>query len=226
MSERESGPRERILDTAIRMLGEGGPETLQARRLASEVGMSTMAVYTHFGGMPQLVQEIAREGFIRFDERLAEAPRGDDPVADLLGLGLAYRDHALENPQLYRLMFGLTAPAQSGKAGKDLTVSAISSDLPEGQAAFGHLLDAVRRIIESGRARQEDPVRAAAQIWSAIHGYVLLEIAGYFGEEDGGVEGVLLPLGVKLAVGAGDDPEAAARSAALIAGRRARRGPG
>jgi AcrR family transcriptional regulator len=217
----KASPRDRLLDTAIRMLAEGGAESLQARRLAAEVGMSTMAVYTHFGGMPQLIREIAREGFIRFGRRLQEAPRGDDPVADLLGLGLAYRDHALENPQLYRLMFGVTAPAGTRQTGTDLTAGAGTGDLPESEAAFAHLVEAVTRIIESGRAREEEPVRAAAQIWSAIHGYVLLEIAGYFGEDDRGVEQVLLPLGMKLAIGAGDTPEAAARSATVIAARRA-----
>jgi len=215
-----ASPRERLLDTAIRLLAEGGPESLQARRLAAEVGMSTMAVYTHFGGMPQLIKEIAREGFVRFGRRLEEAPRGTDPVADLLSLGLAYRDHALENPQLYRLMFGVTAPAGTRQAGTDLTAGPGTGDLPESEAAFAQLVAAVTRIIESGRAREEEPVRAAAQIWSAVHGYVLLEIAGYFGTDDRGVEQVLLPLGTKLAVGAGDAPEAAARSAAVIAARR------
>ena len=175
-----------------------------------------MAVYTHFGGMPQLIREIAREGFVRFGRRLRESPRGDDPVADLLTLGLAYRDHAVENPQLFRLMFGVTAPAGNRRtAAGDYT-----GDLPESEAAFAHLVGAVTRIIESGRAREEDPVPAAEQIWSAIHGYVLLEIAGYFGADDYGVEKVLLPLGTKLAIGAGDTPEAAARSAAAARNRR------
>jgi AcrR family transcriptional regulator len=211
----KASPRERLLDTAIRMLAEGGPETLQARRLAAEVGLSTMAVYTHFGGMPQLINEIAREGFVRFGRRLENAPRTDDPVADLLELGLAYRDHAWENPQLYRLMFGVTAPDT-----RQAAPAPFAGDLPESEAAFAHLVGAVTRIIASGRARAEEPARAAAQIWSAIHGYVLLEIAGYFGTDGRGVEEVLLPLGVKLAIGAGDTPEAAARSAALIAARR------
>jgi AcrR family transcriptional regulator len=215
----KASPRDRLLEAAIRLLAEGGPESLQARTLAAEAGTSTMAVYTHFGGMPQLIREIAREGFARFGRRLEEAPRSDDPVADLLGLGLAYRDHALDNPPLYRLMFGVTAPAGTRQAGTDLTTATIAGDLPESEAAFTHLVDAVRRIIDSGRARQEDPVRAAAQIWSAVHGYVLLEIAGYFGTDDRGVEQILLPLGTKLAIGAGDTAEAAGRSA--TAARRA-----
>src|SRR5256885_9443144 len=128
-------PRERLLEAAIRVLAADGPDALQARRLAAEVGMSTMAVYTHFGGMGGLITEIVREGFVRFGRRMEAVPRGDDPAADLLALGLAYRDHALENPRLYRLMFGVTAPG-GRKGGKN---PVIGYELPEGQAAFAQL---------------------------------------------------------------------------------------
>lgn len=205
--------RERLLEAAIRLLADSGPEALQARRLAAEVGMSTMAVYTHFGGMGGLVTEIVREGFIRFGRKMQAIPRGDDPVADLLALGLAYREHALENPQLYRLMFGVTAPG-GRQGGKDPTVG---YDLPEGQAAFAQLVEAVTRVIESGPS-EEEPAAAAAQIWSAIHGYVLLEIAGFFGRDGDGVQRLLLPLGTKLAIGLGVPPEHAARCARLVTG--------
>jgi AcrR family transcriptional regulator len=214
----EANPRDRLLAAAIRLLASDGPDALQARRLATEVGMSTMAVYTHFGGMGQLIMEVMREGFIRFGRRMEEVPRSDDPVADLLGLGLAYRDHALDNPQLYRLMFGVTPP-RGRQGGKDLVVATIANDLPEGQAAFAQLVTTVTRVIEAGGTCEEEPASAAAQIWSAIHGYVLLEIAGFFGDGDP-VERYLLPLGTKLAVGIGASPEHAARCARLIVAGR------
>jgi AcrR family transcriptional regulator len=215
----ETNPRDRLLEAAIRLLAAGGPEALQARRLTAEVGTSTMAVYTHFGGMGQLITEIMREGFIRFGRRMEEVPRGDDPVADLLALGLAYRDHALENPQLYRLIFGVTSPG-GRQGGKDLVVSTVANALPEGQAAFAQLVAAVTRVIEACGPCEEEPASAAAQIWSAIHGYVLLEIAGFFGDDGDGVERFLLPLGTKLAIGIGAAPEHAARCARLIADGR------
>jgi AcrR family transcriptional regulator len=215
----DESPRSRLLEAAMHLLSDGGPEALQARRIAAETGASTMAVYTHFGGMRELIRALAREGFVRFGQRLGQAPRSDDPVADLFMLGLAYRDHALENPQLYRLMFGVTPPDALGRRGGELTVSALSSDLPEGGAAFAQLVEAVERTISAGRIRPTDPGMVAAQIWSTIHGYVLLEIAGFF--DDGlGVEQVLLPLGVTLAVGLGDTAEAAERSAARLRGSR------
>ena len=214
----EANPRARLLEAALRLLAAGGPEALQARRLAAEAGTSTMAVYTHFGGMGQLITEVVRDGFIWFGRRLAEVPRGDDPVADLLALGLAYRDYALENPQLYRLMFGATALG-GHRVGKDPSAAAAADALPEARAAFAQLVALVTRVIEAGGPGQEKPGSAAFQIWSAVHGYVLLEIAGFFRGEGEGVERFLLPLLTKLATGIGADPEHTAGCARLIAAR-------
>jgi AcrR family transcriptional regulator len=98
--------RVRLLEVAARLLAEEGPGALSARRVAAEVGASTMAVYTHFGGMRELVRGVAREGFARLAAHLAQVPRSDDPVADIARQGMAYRATALENPHLYAVMFG------------------------------------------------------------------------------------------------------------------------
>lgn len=211
--------RGRLLEAALHLLAEGGPGALQARRLAAESGTSTMAVYTHFGGMRELVRELAQEGFVRLSRRLGQVPRTDDTVADLLALGLAYRDHALDNPSLYRLMFGVTTPDAVRYRGEQLDVVALSSDLTKGQPAFAQLVDAVRRVIAAGRIRPADPGLIAMQFWSATHGYVLLEIAGFF---DGapGIEQALLPLATTLLVGLGDTAEAVERSAARLRAAR------
>jgi AcrR family transcriptional regulator len=209
-----AGTRERLLEAAIRVLAASGPEALQARKVAAEIGASTMAVYTHFGGMPELTEAIMREGFRRLDARLAAVETTEDPMADLFALGLAYRAYALDNPQLYRLMFGLATPSpRQGARRNVLGADGIPTDLAEGQLAFGHLVSALDRVVESGRTRSEDPIRAAAQVWSTVHGFVLLEIAGYFGRDGRGIEQVFLPLGVNLAVGFGDTVTRATESA-------------
>lgn len=216
VSTEQGGTRERLIQAAMRLLEHDGPEALQARKVSAEIGASTMAVYTHFGGMPQLVEAIARTGYVHLSEQLAAVPRTDDPVADFLRLGLAYRTHARGNPQLYRLMFGLTAPGGYRLPEQDLTETGTPSSLPEGQTAFGHLVGALTRAIEAGRIRPGEPALIAAQAWSVIHGYVLLEIAGALGPADHGLEQVLMPLALNLLVGLGDTAEAAARSALTL----------
>jgi AcrR family transcriptional regulator len=207
-SEDKDDVRSRLVDAAIRLLGDNGPEALQARKVAAEIGASTMAVYTHFGGMGELIDAVGREGFRRLSASLDAVPPSDDTVADLFTMALAYRRTALENPNLYAVTFGLSAPG-----GRHVTLHDIThpeGKTSEGLTAFGLLIDATSRAIEAGRFRPVDPLVAAAQLWSAVHGYVTLEISGHFGET--GVELILRPLSVTITLGLGDTIEETTRS--------------
>ena len=55
MASMSSSPRERLVEAGTRLLERDGPEALKARKVAAEIGVSTMAVYTHFGGMNGLL---------------------------------------------------------------------------------------------------------------------------------------------------------------------------
>jgi hypothetical protein len=76
------------------------------------------------------------------------------------------------------------------------------------------LADAMRRAVDSGRIHG-DPLSMMFQFWSAMHGYVLLELAGYLGQDDAGLESVLLPLGASVLKGWGDSPEKVKKSQKL-----------
>lgn len=213
--------RAQLLDVALRRLEESGPEALQARALTAEIGASTQALYTLFGGMPGLFEAIVVEGFVRFSQHVDAVPETDDPVADFFAKGATYRDWALAHPQLYRLMFGLTGGGLRLLAGVEMSLSGTLAMFPEGQAALDVLVRSLDRVKQGGRIRPVDTVVAAGQFLSATHGYVLLEIAGAFGPEDHDLN-VLAPLAVNLMVGLGDDREAAERSlVAAVAAREA-----
>jgi AcrR family transcriptional regulator len=197
--------RARVLDAAMRLLDTDGPDALQVRRIATEVGSSTMAVYTHFGSLVDLRTAVIQEGLVRFAVALDQVGQTEDAIADLFAQGVAYRRFALDNPHLYRMMFGVSTPKSNQQTFRDLTVGDSPSALPEGTTAFGILARVAERAAADGRVLVPDAVALAAQIWSAIHGYVLLEMAGFFGAEGKGVGEVLAPLTIMLIVGAGDE---------------------
>ena len=188
--------RRRLLEAAALLIDEDGPDALTARRLAKQAGTSTMAVYTHFGGMPALVKEIVAEGFTRLDEHQATVPHTDDPLADLLALALAYRDNAMQNPHLYAVMFGATSL-------KGFTLA--EEDMEIGLNSFATLTDYVARAMEAGQLRRDEPARVAAQVWTAMHGYVMLELAGLHLPPDNPVEDVMMPLLTTLLAGLAPD---------------------
>jgi AcrR family transcriptional regulator len=200
MARVSSSPRERLIDAGMRLLNSDGPEALQARKVAAEIGASTMAVYTHFGGMNGLLEAIVAASFERFGAALDAAPVTDDPMADFFMMGFAYREFALASPQRYRLMFGLASPQ---------LFRAPTAEMPVATATFDQLVTAVGRIVATGRIRADDVVDLAGRVWSMIHGVVLLEITGEFGHDGRALTHILGPMTVDMFVGMGDDRERA-----------------
>lgn len=166
MSPRPADPavRTALVETAARLIASEGPDRLTLRRVAEEVGTSTMAVYTHFGGMDELRREVRREGFARLETRLASVDATSDPVADVGVLGWAYYVHATTEPNLYRAMF-MEGPVDD----VDATV---------GLETFDQLVAAIQRCLDIGRFRAADPVELARQLWAVMHGAVTLQLAG------------------------------------------------
>jgi len=214
-TDSDTTPRRRLVEAAVRLLADGGPETVQARRLAAEIGASTMAVYTHFGGMGALVEAVREEGLRRIADAVTAVPVTGDPVADLLRTDLAYQGAARDNPNLYAVTFG-----QAVLGGRRITtrerVHPAQSPSAEGQRAFGVLMSGVERAIAAGRLRAGNPQSIAGQLWSALHGYLGLELTGYFGPPEAALRGVFLPLHRTLMTGLGDTPDDVARSHATV----------
>jgi AcrR family transcriptional regulator len=225
------GVPERLVRATIGLLAEQGPSAIKARTVASAAGLSTMVVYSHFGGIPELTRAVIDQGFKELDAAFAQLPVTDDPIADLAVQGLTCRRVARENPHLYDLMFGLSTrgsyrPLQTAHSGA-------SGQSPAFRSAYAHVAETCARLVESGRVEHQDPDGIAAQLWSFVHGFITLELAETFVGFDDPVRQVLLPLGVNVSVGLGDtrkraeaSHQAAARSYASIAlegdGRAAR----
>ncbi len=209
MTERRADPavRVRLLEGAARLLAEEGPSALTLRRVAAEADTSTMAVYTHFGSMPDLADAVVAEGFARLAALLAEVPRTDDAITDLAGLGRAYLVNTRQNPHLYAVMFGI---ASLGKYRPQT-----ADERERGRYTFDEMVETAGRAVEQGRLRSADPLAIARQLWTAMHGYVMLDVGGYFGED--GVEHVLVPMFVSLLSGLGADPDAALASFKTLA---------
>ncbi|HYF27540.1 MAG TPA: TetR-like C-terminal domain-containing protein [Baekduia sp.] len=221
MAGPQAGPRDRLLQAAAALLEAEGPEALQARRLTREIGTSTMALYTHFGGLPGLVEALVRQGLARFAAHVRQrAPQTGDPMADLLAGGIAYSQFALANPQLYRLMFGLAGGARMRGLTARVDEAGGPWALPEGQDAFSVLLRSVERVIAAGRIREQDALAAATQVLSMTHGYVLLVIGGFVDDPVAGLRDVAFPMTVNLMVGLGDERSQAERSLASAVAAR------
>src|SRR5438034_2966535 len=205
------GVPERLVQATIRLLAEQGPSAIKARTVASASGLSTMAVYHHFGGIAELIRAVADRGFKELDRAFSRVPVTEDPIADLFAMALMTRRTARENPHLYDLMFGLSTRRATYRPLPDSDIR-MSGRSPAFRGAYVHLAEASARLVSSGRVIQQEPEALAAQLWSFVHGYITLELAEHFVEFADPVAQVLQPMGVNLAVGLGDERERAQAS--------------
>lgn len=151
--------RQVLLATALRILEREGHAGLGLRDLARAVGVSPAAPYRHFDSRAALLEALAVTGFQRFTTAMNEAQRqGGD--ASLAAMGRAYVAFALENANLFRLMF---SPEISRQSRPGLRMAA--------DAAF----DTLRRV--SGGEGDAARVKALAA-WARVHGLAVLLLDG------------------------------------------------
>nr|WP_216843728.1 TetR/AcrR family transcriptional regulator [Phytoactinopolyspora alkaliphila] len=188
-------PRARslLIEQAARMLRDRRPVTI--RSLVAGTGMSTMAVYTYFGGMDGLWRAVRQEGFTRLASRLDGVSLSADPVRDLAALGAAYLANAVAHPDLYRVMFD---------AGFEL------DDPSAADESLYSLVRAVDRAKTAGRFHGGvDPLELATQSWVIGHGLASLAVTGPL-PRDALTHAV--PMLIALFTSAGDDPAECRRS--------------
>jgi AcrR family transcriptional regulator len=155
-----------LLKAASDVLAADGAKALTVRRIATDAGVSTMNVYSRFGGKDGIVEHLYIEGFSRLREAMLKVPETADTMADLSAAGVAYRRFALENPTYYSVMFDRAvphfrpSPAAQEQASKTLQL----------------LADGLERAMNAGALPHADPLHTAAAVWATCHGVVSLEL--------------------------------------------------
>lgn len=163
--------RQTLIDATEQLLAERGPEGFSLREVARRSGVSAAAPAHHFGDSEGLLAAVATTAFeALFVEIEAGRVRGgDDPVARLREQGVGYVRFALRYPGRFKLMF------RNG-LGPDLALSQAS------HSAYVALEDSVRALLGKPEGAPLDAAarRAFWSIWSVVHGFAHLALAGQF----------------------------------------------
>lgn len=159
----------RLLEAALAVYSAEGAHSVTVRRVAAQAGTSASAVYTLYGNKDALLVALFRDGFRRLGERLAVIPSSQDPLADMLAIGLAYRDAALAAPRLYELLF--SHPIRSLRLDE--------ADLAAAEDAYEPLRSAVGRAVAAGLLTTDDVEHVTRHLWATAHGMISLELAGW-----------------------------------------------
>ena len=159
--------RDGLLQAAHQVLEKDGPAAMTVRAIAEQAGISTMAVYSRFGGKGNILEALYLRGFELLREELETVPVSQSSVHDITGLAFAYRRFALGNPALYGFMFERPIP------GFDPSLAARQNGL---RTTFAILVARVNSFIADSLGGEGDPAVVSYLIWSGLHGELSLEL--------------------------------------------------
>jgi AcrR family transcriptional regulator len=165
-AQRGDETRRALLSAAHDLLATEGPAALSVRRIAAAAGVSTMNVYSRFGGKDGVLEELYIDGFARLGDAVVDFQPSGDALDDLRRCGVGYRQFALENPTYYSLMFDKPVPEFEPSNGA----------LEAALAALARVVDRVERAMAAGALAPGDPFEVATGLWACQHGLVTLQM--------------------------------------------------
>ena len=175
MSDRDPEPRksyhhgnlrQALVEATLKLIEEKGPLGFTLAEAARAAGVSPAAPYRHFRGREELIEEVARQGFVLFADALgrAAAAGGPSPLRALFETGRAYLEFARAHPGYYQAMF------ESGVEVAGNPELARAAD-----RALSVLIGVAARLAEQlPPERRPPPTMVANHIWALGHGVVEL----------------------------------------------------
>jgi len=150
--------REMIAEKAFDILRNEGYEKLNARYLATSLGVSTMPLFHYYENMDEIKKVAVDLGVEKYTEYIKKGMEHELPFK---GVGRAYIQFAKDEPELFKIFF-MTA---------DDKVIGVPRDDPN----RGEVLDITTDIMNGNK---EDGSRILKSMWLFVHGVATLEATG------------------------------------------------
>ena len=171
--------RRAVIRAALEILSETQSVHFSLRELARRAGVSHNAPYKHFADKRELLAAVSTAGFELLTQRMSnEIAKHSNARAQLFAVLRAYIHHGVENPALYRLMFGgyLSSPNDARPA-IERAAAEKTKALLAGTIAKGGL----GRAIPNTPRNEQKIAGAILACWSLVHGLTMLLADGFVG---------------------------------------------
>ncbi|MDQ0595049.1 AcrR family transcriptional regulator [Chryseobacterium ginsenosidimutans] len=173
ISERKQKDKEAlkllILNGAKKLFIEKGIDQTTIRNIADEIDYSIGTVYVYFKDKNAILHDLHSIGFQELGGYFKELSEEQDPMKRLRKMGFVYMKFAMENTEMYDLMFNLRAPMEYLNSSAD-------NLWPEGNVTFGYVKSTVEECMIKGHFKDHNSEALSFMIWSLVHGMCSLEI--------------------------------------------------
>lgn len=169
--------REALIVAAIELIHDNRSTAFTLRQLARRLGVSHAAAYHHFTDKSALLAAVAEAGFERLHDAMLEGleREGEEPLARLVDICLAYVRFASQNRALYRVMFSEDAGVCRGEE---------ESEAPKISLPVELIAEALVACREADLLEDEgtEVAEIALHQWSWLHGLGHLNTTGHLDE--------------------------------------------
>ena len=174
--------REQLIESALELLEEVGPNELSIREVARRASVSHAAPYRHFEDKEALIAALIEEGYRDLAVRMTKAAslHPGDAMKQLKASGVSYVELALARPAVFRLMF-------SGNMCDFKKFESLDRTATEAFNILGSLVEA---CTSQGLIRV-DPLRISLVCWAITHGVSALLLEHQFSKVPGADENPL-----------------------------------
>ena len=160
--------RTRILTAAMQLYVKGGYENVTMRRIAAKIEYSPGTIYLYFQNKNDIMLQLCYQGFERFLAHQDKLEIIADPLERLSAGGRYYLAFALENPELYELMF----------ATKEIFKESGPDEESVPLRAFRKFAENVKACLDAGVFSDGQVETTAIALWATLHGLASLLIKG------------------------------------------------
>lgn len=161
--------RSLILKGAKKLFIENGIEKTTIRNIADEIDYSVGTVYVYFKDKNAILHDLHSIGFQELGGYFKELFAISDPMQRLKEMGRVYIKFALENQEMYDLMFNLKAPMEYLESTEE-------GGWNEGMVTFGLVKKTVEECMNKGHFKGHNLEPLSFMVWSLVHGMCSLEI--------------------------------------------------
>lgn len=154
---------EDIISAATELVCEKGFEQFSLRQLAGRLDVKPPSLYNHTLNAAEITTTVGHAALQTLNERLQKSAAGKSGTDILLAVADAYRDYANKNEELYKAIVHL--PGFDDGSIREKSHSIMIS---------------LYKILENYHLSQKEKLLFARAYRSAMHGFVSLEMAGYF----------------------------------------------
>ncbi|AMQ57062.1 TetR/AcrR family transcriptional regulator [Algoriphagus sanaruensis] len=161
--------RVRILVAAKTLFLQKGIDKTSIRNIADLIEYSPGIIYHYFRDKNEIFHALHQGGFSQLMSKMSILGSVRNPLERLKAMGSIYVNFAMDNPDMYDLMFIKEAPI-------DHVANTEHDAWKEGGGTFNYLRSTIMECMEQGYFKGHDAEALSYMVWSTVHGMVSLSI--------------------------------------------------